>query len=111
ERPGSVVTGLAGRERVAGGGPEAEDEGVGELPVLEAARTVGQAEGVRVDPVGAAHVEKQGEDTALEQPVGHVQEADAPRAPQELAPGGGEEIASERGDVDRHLSHRLTGVD
>src|SRR2546430_4497039 len=62
EPPGSVVTELAGRERVAGGGPEAEDEGVGELPVLEAAGTVGQAEGVRVDPVGAAHDEKQGED-------------------------------------------------
>src|SRR2546429_5377432 len=37
EPPGPLVTGLPGRERVAGGGPEAEDEGVGELPVLEAA--------------------------------------------------------------------------
>ena len=41
----------------------------------------------------------------------HVEEAGAARRPQELAAGGGEQVAADALDVDGELSDRLAGVE
>src|SRR5881296_4098783 len=92
--PSPVGPFLADRQRVARRLAEPQYEGVGELPVLEAARAVGQPEGVGIGPVGAAQVGVEGECPSLEHAVGDVQEADPARAAQKLAGCPGEEITA-----------------
>ena len=111
QRPGSGLGCFqAHLERVPRRRGHAELEGVGAFPLLEAARGGDHLVVVRAGPVGAAHVHKERMVAPAEGALGGVQKADAARAAQELAAGGGEVVALEARHLYRHLAHRLAGV-
>src|SRR5882762_2796513 len=90
---GALAAAGADSERIARRRPQACNERIGELPVFEPARAVGEPKGVRIRPVRTAHVEEEGERATLEHSVGHIEESDAARTAQELAPRACQEIA------------------
>ena len=61
-------------------------------------------------PLGGVEVEQRRLE-ALDQAAADVEEAGAARAAEELAAGGGEHVAADLVDIDRHLPDRLAGIE
>jgi len=97
-------------ERVVDRDTQAELAGDVALPILEAAGIGAQRVAGRAGPLRGVEIDK-GWCQALDQGTADIEEADATRTPQELAAGGGEDIAAHRLDIERHLTRRLAGIE
>jgi hypothetical protein len=91
---------------LADGGAEPDDVDVAVLPGLEAPRALDPAEPAPSVPGGRADLGDVGIEP-LQALGANPQEPGATRAAQELAAGGGQEVAADRLDIDRELADRL----
>src|SRR6266571_1610306 len=97
-------------ERVVDRTTEAEPEGVRGLPRLEPPRVLPELVGVEARPLSTSEVEER-RMKPLDPLAIDVEEAGPPRPTKEFSAGRREEVATDLRHVDRHLPHRLTGVE
>ena len=97
-------------ERLLDGVSEAEQCSMVALPLLEPPSRRIDLVVIRLQPLGRGVVEHDRLDRRQDRRP-HIEEAGAPRPPEELAACGGERIAAQLVDIERDLTGGLTGIE
>ena len=97
-------------ERLLDGVSEAEQCRMVALPLLEPPSRRIDLVVIRLQPLGRGVVEHDRLDRRQDRRP-HIEEAGAPRPPEELAACGGERIAAQLVDIERDLTGGLTGIE